>query len=101
LEDCKKYWEESLIPKYEEDTFEDINFSSSGGLLASVMKDNLRYFFLILTRGVDRGVIVHECFHLIMEIAEDRGTFWNNYTDEWYAYCLEDAYRQVEKIWLT
>lgn len=97
IEECQNYWDKNMTPLYDEGLFE--KYSNANGMSITMIRDGFPYHSLILLTEIDLDVIVHECFHLIMGIANMKGCKWSHKSDEFYAYMIQDTFGQIYKIW--
>lgn len=97
IQDVLKNWDKHFIPGLVGLNIEDF-IGADGAVLKTYDEEGLPTYALLLEPHTSEGVVVHECFHLIMKIADSKGTKWSAESDEWYAYCLKSVYEEVSNI---
>jgi hypothetical protein len=96
LEEGLKYWSENIEPKHDL----DINsYKDSNGLMLRIVNEGIHHYGVILFLNSPYSTILHELFHLMMNVANDKGASWSEESDEWYAYCLSDLWEQVDVLY--
>lgn len=97
IEECGQYWYENITPKPEEGFFD--NYRTANGMAIHTIKEGFNYFAIVLLEDVELSVVVHECFHLAMDIADSKNAKYSEESSEFYAYMLQDIFEQVHEIW--
>lgn len=88
-------WNSTYTPEIPEDLLKE---NVDGCMIYNVDEEGYPCWCLLFEEGVDDVVIVHECFHLLMDIADSKGASWSKSSDEWYAYALQDIFNKVKNI---
>jgi len=91
-----KSFNDRFVPKHSlnpnNNTFVD------GAVLKVTDEKGIAYWSIILTKDTTIPIIVHECFHLCMLVAENKGCTWSEDSNEFYAYSLEMIVSDVLKF---
>ena len=99
IDEALTYWEENLTPSFNMDKTPYLNLN--GMFLYKQDVDGINYYGLVLRGDCFEKTIVHEIFHLVMKIADDKGCSWSNESDEWYAYCLALVWEDVTSLMIS
>lgn len=95
ISDCKSY-----LKRYKSTIKGTEKNKHCNGFYWRFTGDNKKeYCSILLTNDIPdneiHGVIAHESFHAIMDIADSRGCYWNSGSNEWYAYALDRLIRDI------
>jgi hypothetical protein len=91
-----KEWDERFEPRH---SIKPESYNIADGLVLKVEEDGTSYYGMLLIENTRPGIIIHEIFHMVMKIANDKGAIWSEESDEWYAYCIQDVYEKIMNVY--
>lgn len=94
---CVDIYNERYEPKIN-DPDNTIRVNTSAICVFDFDDDGFPVCMMVIPYDTKDEIIVHECFHMIMHVARDKRCVWSDDSDEWYAYCLKNFYKDVKEV---